>query len=55
MYARESVGRLIALVRAGLIDLEATAVTRFSLEAVNEAVAHAAAHAGAFEATVVCP
>lgn len=55
MYARESVGRLIALVRAGLIDLEATAVTRFSLEDVNEAVAHAAAHAGAFEATVICP
>ena len=55
MYARESVGRLIALVRSGLLDLEATAVTRFSLEDVNEAVAHAAAHAGAFEATVICP
>jgi alcohol dehydrogenase len=55
MYARESVGRLIALVRSGLLDLEATTVTRFPLEAVNEAVAHAAAHAGAFEATVICP
>jgi alcohol dehydrogenase len=55
MYARESVGRLVALVRAGLLDLETTALTRFSLDDVNEAVTHAAAHAGAFQATVICP
>lgn len=55
MYAREDIGRLVAMVRAGVLRIDGPAVTRFELERVNEAVAHAAAHAGAFEATVVCP
>jgi alcohol dehydrogenase len=55
MYARESVARLVALVRAGLLRLEESKVTSFPLDRVNEAVAHAAAHAGPFESTVLCP
>jgi alcohol dehydrogenase len=55
MYARDSIGRLVSLVRAGVLRLDATAVTTFPLEEVNEAVAHAAANAVAFQATVLCP
>ena len=55
MYRREAVARVIALVRAGLLDLQASAITCFDLRRVNEAVAHAAAHAGPFEASVLKP
>jgi alcohol dehydrogenase len=55
MYARDSIGRLISLIRSGLLGLDGVAVTTFALKDVNEAVAHAAAHAGAFQATVLCP
>ena len=54
MYARESIGRLVALVRAGVLPLDAR-VTTFGLAQVNEAIVHAAAHAAPFEATVICP
>jgi alcohol dehydrogenase len=50
MYARESIGRMVALVRAGLLPLDASQVSSFDLEQVNEAIAHAAVHAGPFEA-----
>ncbi len=55
MYPREAVARLAGLVRSGLLDLRHYDVTSFELEAVNEAVAHAAAHAGPFRMTVVRP
>jgi alcohol dehydrogenase len=55
MYPRESIGRLVALVRAGLLRLEQAAITTFELDEVNEAIAHAAAHAGPFQATILCP
>jgi alcohol dehydrogenase len=55
MYSRASIGRLVALVRAGVLRLDASQVTSFGLEQVNEAIAHAAVHAGPFEATVICP
>jgi alcohol dehydrogenase len=55
MYPRESIGRLVALVRAGLLRLDETAITAFALDQVNEAIAHAAVHAGPFKATVLCP
>jgi len=55
MYSRESIGRLIGLARAGLLRLEESEVTSFALENVNEAIAHAAANAGPFKATVICP
>ena len=37
---------MIALVRAGLLDLGQFDVTAFALDDANEAVAHAAAQAG---------
>ncbi len=55
MYPREAVARLAGLVRSGLLDLRHYDVASFELEAVNEAVAHAAAHAGPFRMTVVRP
>jgi alcohol dehydrogenase len=54
MYARESIGRLVALVRAGLLSLDAAQLRSFALSQVNEAVAHAALHAGPFRSTVIC-
>jgi len=53
MYRRESVVRLIGLVRAGLLRLEEFETTSFGLDDVNRAVAHAAAHAGPFKSTVL--
>jgi alcohol dehydrogenase len=55
MYARDAIRRVIALVRAGVLALDAAAITTFPLAEVNAAVAHAAAHAAPFEATVVLP
>lgn len=55
MYPREAVPRFIALLRSGLLQLDHTAVTEFPLAAINEAIAHAAAHAGAFRLTVLRP
>lgn len=54
MYSRESIGRAIALVRAGLLRLDAKIET-FALERVDEAIAHAAANARPFEATILRP
>lgn len=55
MGPRESNGRLIALARAGLLDLAHEDVTAFRLDDANEAVAHAAAHGGSFTRTVITP
>ncbi len=55
MYPPEAVVRLAALVRSGLLDLSHFEVTAFGLDAANEAVAHAAAHAGPFRMTVIRP
>ena len=55
MYPREAPRRMIGMIRAGLIDLDAFAVTTFALDHVNEAVAHAAANAGPFKMTIVAP
>jgi alcohol dehydrogenase len=52
LYSRDAIPRLVALVRAGLLRLESE-VTSFPLDRINDAVAHAAASAGAFKATVV--
>jgi alcohol dehydrogenase len=54
MYSRESIPRLIALARAGVLQLDSE-VTSFDLAQVNEAISHAATHAGPFQATVICP
>lgn len=55
MCPRTAVPRLAALVRAGLLRLDAFEVTRFPLDAVNDAVTHAAAQGGPFRMTVVEP
>jgi len=47
--------RLIGLVRSGLLNLSNFQVTDFDLDGVNEAVAHAAAHAGPFKLSVIRP
>jgi hypothetical protein len=46
---------LVGLVRGGLLDLGHWAVTAFPLTGANDAVAHAAAHAGPFKLTVLKP
>lgn len=55
MYPREAVPRMVAMIRAGLVSLDQYQVTAFSLDQANEAVAHAAANAGPFRQTVICP
>jgi alcohol dehydrogenase len=55
MYPRSAPARLISMIRAGQISLDGFDITEFNLEAVNDAVAHAAAHAGPFATTVLRP
>jgi alcohol dehydrogenase len=55
MYPRAAIPRMIAMVRAGLLDLGQFAVTEFPVERANEAVAHAAANGGPFRMTVLKP
>ncbi len=55
MYPRDAVSRLVGMVRAGLIGFEHYDVAVFGLDAINEAIAHAAAHAGPFAMTVIQP
>jgi alcohol dehydrogenase len=53
MYPRDAIRRVVSLVRAGVLRLDAE-VASFPLERVADAVAHAAATAGPFKATVLC-
>jgi alcohol dehydrogenase len=55
MYPREAAGKMIGLIRAGLVKLNQFALTTFELDQVNEAVTHAAENAGPFKLTIVCP
>ena len=55
MYPRDAVPRFFALVRSGLLALDHVDVTEFTLVGINEAITHAAAHAGAFRLTVLRP
>jgi alcohol dehydrogenase len=55
MYPPSAIPHMVGLVRAGLIDLAQLAVIAFPLDRANHAVAHAAAHAGPFELTALCP
>jgi alcohol dehydrogenase len=55
MYPRWAPGRMVALIRAGLLDLGHFAATAFPLEQVDQAVAHAAANAGPFLMTLLRP
>jgi alcohol dehydrogenase len=55
MYDTAAIPRLVGSVRRGLLDLGHRAVTAFPLTGGNDAVAHAAAHAGSFKLTVLKP
>jgi alcohol dehydrogenase len=55
MYPRTANAGLIRLVASGALDLGHDQVTSFGLDEVNEAVAHAAAHPGPFDRTVLTP
>ncbi|MDH2400861.1 zinc-binding alcohol dehydrogenase family protein [Bradyrhizobium sp. SSUT18] len=55
MYPPDAAGRLIALVRAGLLRLDEYETTAFDLDHANEAVDHAAANGGPFKLTVIRP
>jgi alcohol dehydrogenase len=55
MYPRTAIAQLIHLVRCGLLNLGHERVTTFRLDEANDAVAHAAAHGGPFNRTVITP
>jgi alcohol dehydrogenase len=52
---RTVIPQMIQLIRSGVLDVGGERVTTFSLDAVNDAVAHAAAHRGPFDRTVLVP
>lgn len=55
MYARSAVGRMVAMVNAGLINLGTFETAEFALADVNAAIEHAAACAGPSQLTVLRP
>jgi alcohol dehydrogenase len=55
MYPPDAVGRMVGLVRGGLLRLEEYAATAFSVHEANEAVVHAAGNGGPFRLTVLRP
>jgi NADPH:quinone reductase-like Zn-dependent oxidoreductase len=55
MFQRPANVGMIRLAASGLLDLAHEQVTAFALDEVNEAVAHAAAHPGPFDRTVLNP
>jgi alcohol dehydrogenase len=55
MYPPDAAIRMAGMIRAGLISLDDFEIAEFPLARVNEAVAHAAAHAGPFQMTVLRP
>ena len=55
MYPRDAIGRMIGLVRAGLVKLDEVEVTTFALDDATAAIDHAAANAGPFKVTAICP
>ena len=55
MYPRHANSSLIALVRAGLVDLGVFEIASFPLADFDAALERAAANAGAFKTTALCP
>jgi len=55
MYPRAANAGLVRLIASGVLDLGAEHVTCFTLDQVNEALTHAAAHPGPFDRTVLIP
>jgi alcohol dehydrogenase len=55
MYERDAIPRMVGMIRAGLVDLAQFEMAEFGLDDANEAVAHAAEHAGPRQLTVLRP
>jgi alcohol dehydrogenase len=55
MYPRPANAGMIRLIETGAVDIGEDQVTAFPLEEINEAIAHAAAHPGPFDRTVLKP
>jgi alcohol dehydrogenase len=55
MYPRTAIPQMIRLIRSGVLDLSHERVSTFTLDEANDAVAHAAAHPGPFDRTVLLP
>lgn len=55
MYPPDATTRLVGLIRSGLLRLDHKEITTFDLDHANEAVAHAAANSGPFQATAIVP
>jgi alcohol dehydrogenase len=55
MYPRHANTSLIALARAGAVDLSAFEIGEFALSDIEAALDHAAANPGAFKMTVLRP
>lgn len=55
MYKRDAPGRLIGIVKAGLLSLDEFEISEFGLDNINEAVEHASTEKGAFKLTVIKP
>ena len=55
MCPRDAVPRFIALVRSGLLSFDHVDITEFPLARINEAISHAAAHAGPCRLTALRP
>lgn len=55
MYPRTANVGMVRLLASGALDLAPERVRTFGLDAVNDAVAHAAAHSGPFDRTVLVP
>ena len=53
MYPRSAVAKLIAMIKSGLLELSYYDAVEFPLEAVVEAIAHAAKIQGSFKKTVL--
>lgn len=55
MFSRDAAARMVSLIRAGLVSLDLFEVTEFPLAAAEQAMTHAATHAGPFQHTVLLP
>jgi alcohol dehydrogenase len=55
MYPRTANVGMIRLIATGALDLIPEHITRFDLDQVNDAIAHAAAHGGPFHRTILTP
>jgi alcohol dehydrogenase len=53
MYPPHANTRMIALTKAGLLDLDQFDITEFALDDANQAINHAADNSGAFKLTVI--